>query len=117
MVIDWLGHACFKVTLKNGTIIVFDPYDDQIGYTPQDIKADIVTISHGHGDHSDLSHITGNYTVIREPGEHTFGELTIHGIKTWHDKKQGALRGENICFMLSVNGIRLCHMKWHYHGC
>jgi len=110
MVIDWLGHSCFKVTLKNGTRILLDPYDDHIGYTPQEVEADIVTVSHAHHDHSDLSHVTGNYTVVKEPGVHTFGDLTIEGIQTWHDKEQGAKRGENICYILSVNGMRLCHM-------
>lgn len=110
MLIDWLGHSCFKVTLKNGTRILLDPYDDHYGYTPQDVEADIVTISHNHNDHNDTSHVTGDYTVVREAGVHTFGELTIEGLKTWHDKEQGAKRGENICYMLSVRGIRVCHM-------
>lgn len=110
MVIDWLGHSCFKVTLKNGTRILLDPYDDRVGYAPQEVEADIVTISHSHHDHSDLSHVTGDYTVVKEPGVYTFGELTIEGIKTWHDTNQGADRGENICYMLSVNGMRLCHL-------
>lgn len=110
MVIEWLGHSCFKVTLKNGTIVLLDPYDDHVGYTPQEVEADIVTISHNHPDHSDLSHVTGDYTVVKEPGVHTFGELTIEGIKTWHDTNHGAERGDNICFMLSINGMRLCHL-------
>ena len=110
MIIDWLGHSCFKVTLKNGTRVLFDPYDDKTGYTPSNVEADIVVISHGHHDHSDLSHVTGNYTVVDKPGIHTFGELTIEGIKTWHDCEHGALRGENIVFLLSVNGLHLCHL-------
>ncbi len=110
MTIDWLGHSCFKVTLKNGTRILFDPYGDQIGYAPLDVEADIVVISHKHHDHSDLSHVKGDYTLVREAGVYTFGDLTIEGIKTCHDKEQGALRGENICFMITINGMRLCHM-------
>ncbi len=110
MVIDWLGHSCFKVTLKNGTRILLDPYDDRTGYTPHTVEADIVTISHNHGDHNDLSHVTGRYTVVNTPGVHDFGELTIEGFPTWHDKEQGAKRGGNICFMLSVKGMRVCHM-------
>lgn len=110
MIIDWLGHSCFKVTLKSGTKILLDPYDDRIGYTPQEVAADIVTISHAHHDHNDLSYVVGDYTLVDKPGDYTFGELTIEGIKTWHDNERGAKRGENICFVFNVRGMRLCHM-------
>lgn len=110
MLIEWLGHSCFKVTLKNGTRILLDSYDDRTGHTLQNVETDIVTISHAHHDHNNLSCVTGDYTVVDKPGVYTFGELTIEGIKTWHDNENGALRGENICFMLTVRGMRLCHM-------
>lgn len=110
MIIDWLGHSCFKVTLKNGTRILFDPYDDETGYQPTDVEADIVAISHAHHDHSDLSHVKGSYTALRNPGTYSFGDLQVEGINTYHDCEKGALRGENIVFVLSINGLRLCHM-------
>ena len=110
MVINWLGHSCFLVTLKDGTRVLFDPYDSSIGYTPQDTQADIVVISHSHFDHSDLSHVKGDYTVVDSEGVHEFGELTIEGIKTWHDHSNGADRGENLVFKLSIKGLALCHM-------
>ena len=110
MIIEWLGHSCFKITLKDGTRILHDPYDDSFGYTPQDVEVDIVVSSHDHFDHNDLSHVSGNYTLVNTAGVHTFGDLTITGIKTWHDHHHGANRGENIIFRLDVRGITLCHM-------
>ena len=110
MLIEWLGHSCFKVTLKDGTRILFDPYDDRIGHALQSVETDIVTISHAHSDHNNLSCVSGDYTVVDKPGVYTFGDLTIEGISTWHDKVQGAQRGQNICFVLTIHGIRLCHM-------
>ena len=110
MVIEWLGHSCFKITLKSGLRILLDPYNGDTGYAPQDVEADIVTISHAHYDHNDLSHVKGNYTVVNMPGVQTFGELTIEGFETWHDHSQGAHRGANIVFLFSVRGIRVCHM-------
>jgi L-ascorbate metabolism protein UlaG (beta-lactamase superfamily) len=41
MVIEWLGHSCFKVTLKSGTRILFDPYDEPTGYGKLDVETDI----------------------------------------------------------------------------
>lgn len=110
MIIDWLGHSCFKVTLKNGTRILFDPYDKATGYSTSQIEADIVIVSHAHHDHSELSYVSGDYTVVNKPGSYKFGDLTVEGFKTWHDCKQGSLRGENIVFLLTINGLRLCHM-------
>lgn len=110
MVIEWLGHSCFKITLKNGTRILLDPYSPDTGYSPQDVEADIVTISHAHYDHNDLSHVKGAYKTVNTPGVHTFGDLTIEGFETWHDHSRGAHRGKNIVYQFSIKGLRVCHM-------
>ena len=110
MVIEWLGHSCFKITLKSGLKILLDPYSAEVGYAPQDMEVDIVTVSHSHNDHNDLTHVKGNYTLVNTPGIHTFDELTIEGIETWHDHSQGLHRGKNIIFKFSVRGINVCHM-------
>jgi len=110
MKIDWLGHSCFKVTLKSGTVILFDPFDSTVGYAQQEVIADIVVISHAHFDHNDLSHIKGEYEVVDTAGVHEIGDVTLEGIKTWHDHTGGEERGENLAFLLNVNGLRLCHM-------
>ena len=52
MVIQWLGHSCFKLTESTGTTVVTDPYDSYIGYKMEPVTADVVTISHNHKDHS-----------------------------------------------------------------
>ena len=110
MVIEWLGHSCFKINTENGITILFDPYDYTVGYPQQDVKANIVIISHDHYDHSDLSHVHGDYSVINKPGSYEYDGLTIEGIKTWHDCEQGQERGENMVSLLSIDGINLCHM-------
>lgn len=110
MVIDWLGHSCFKVTLKDSKVILFDPFDSSVGYVQQDVEPDIVVISHDHFDHNDLSHVSGDYTVVKTEGVHTFGDVTIEGIKTMHDHSGGAHRGQNLVFVLSARGMKLCHM-------
>jgi len=110
MVIDWLGHSCFKVTLKSGVRVLFDPYDDTVGYTRPEVEVDIVAISHDHFDHNNLDHIKGDFKVIKTAGVHTFEDLTIEGIPTWHDHSKGAHRGPNLVYMLHTRGFALCHM-------
>jgi len=54
MKIRWLGHSCFLVTSKGGVRIITDPYavGGGINYSPIKETADIVVVSHVHGDHS-----------------------------------------------------------------
>ena len=42
------GHASFRLTAENGTILYIDPYAGS-GY---DVPADAVLVSHEHGDHN-----------------------------------------------------------------
>ncbi len=110
MVIEWLGHSCFKVTLNGGKRILFDPYDFESGYGQLDTEADIAVISHPHHDHADLSGVKGKYSLVNTPGVHTFDDLTIEGISTWHDRCEGKERGANLVFIMKSKTITLCHM-------
>jgi len=108
--IVWLGHSSFKVILNNGKVIVFDPYDDSYGYTPSEIRADLVLSSHEHRDHNCLKYITGDYTLINKPGDYTLGDIRIMGFESFHDKNGGKERGLNTVFKLSAEGINLVHL-------
>lgn len=57
MLIKWLGHASFLVK-THGKNIYIDPY---VGDYSE--KADVVLISHEHGDHCDLEKLS----MVREP--------------------------------------------------
>ena len=110
MKLTWMAHSCFNIILENGTKIVFDPFDNTIGYELPVLEADIALISHDHFDHNDVSRLSGDYTLIREAGEYTVGDVKIRGIKTYHDPEQGALRGENVVFIVEAEGIRIAHL-------
>lgn len=110
MKIKWLAHSCFNINLEDGTKLVFDPFDNTIGYECPVIPADIVMVSHDHFDHNDLTRVSGGYKLFREAGEYEVGNVKIRGIKTYHDKEKGALRGENIVYVIEAEGIRLVHL-------
>lgn len=111
MKIKWYGHACFLLTFDNGVRWLMDPYGDGIGYSPlNDIEADIVTCSHQHFDHNNAQAASGNPVVITETGEYTFGDVTIHGCFTWHDKALGAQRGQNIIYIAECAGVHVAHL-------
>lgn len=99
MKIEWLGHACFKL---DGSLVI-DPYKDGSvpGLAPLRVKANKVICSHGHADHS------GTECVEILPGKCDF---EIAEIPSWHDDKEGALRGPNTIFVITKTGEKLVHL-------
>ena len=52
MKLNWLGHACFMLESKDGSI-VFDPYAPNYvpGFELPELQADVCVCSHRHEDH------------------------------------------------------------------
>lgn len=109
MDITWLGHSCFRIKGKNGTVIT-DPYDPALGYQPGKLTADIVTVSHTHPGHSFVNGIGGQPKVIKGPGEYEIAGIFIYGTRTFHDAEKGKLRGKNTCYLIEIDEIRVCHL-------
>ncbi len=114
MKIKWLGHASFLITSGSGLKIVTDPYmagyKDLISYAPIKEAADIVTISHQHGDHNYPGDLLGNPQVIQGLGKHLVKGIEFVGIACFHDRVQGGERGPNTIFSFTIDGIRVCHL-------
>jgi L-ascorbate metabolism protein UlaG (beta-lactamase superfamily) len=65
MQIIWLNHAAFKIKTNSGVLFYLDPY--QIS---DDEKADVIIVSHTHGDHfskSDIKKIWKDDTILIGP--------------------------------------------------
>lgn len=110
MKIRWYGHACFKLDFANGPYVVTDPFDDHVGYPLCDASADIVTASHGHGDHNYVESIQGKPTVLNRAGMFTFDDLVVHAVKSHHDANGGAQRGDNLIFIFESDGLKIAHL-------
>lgn len=109
MKIRYLGHSCFMLTESTGTTIVTDPYG-AIGYKMPPVRADAVTISHSHYDHNNLHAVKGSPAVFNEEGTYEIGGVDITAIKSYHDDKNGARRGENLIFKFRMDGLEICHL-------
>lgn len=105
MYIKWFGHSFFQVTTDTGKSIAMDPFDYRVGYKVPNIKADIVTVSHNHFDHSKVNIINGCYKCITKEGEYDFGDVKIKGIKSSH----GFMRGKNLIYVIKTEGLTICH--------
>jgi len=113
MKIKWLGHASFLITSDTGTKIITDPYTPGImGLNYGEIieSADIVTVSHEHGDHNYAASIQGNPEVVKAAGTVAVKGITFNGIPTHHDDAGGSARGNNIIFCFEVDRIKICHL-------
>src|SRR5665648_772517 len=119
MKIKWLGHSCFLLTAASGTTLLTDPYDtaayrDTLLYRsldePPGISPDVVTISHGHADHGNVEALSGTPEIVRTPRPRQAAGFSIRGIECFHDVEHGALRGENIIFLVEADGLTVCHL-------
>lgn len=109
MKIDWLAHSCFTLRNQAGSVLLTDPYDESTGYEVPHVQADVVTSSHGHGDHAHFEVLKGDYILFNTPGKHQACGFTVTGIETKHDDEGGAKRGDNLVFVIESEHIRLCH--------
>ena len=109
MDIKYLGHSSFLIKAKEAKLVT-DPFDpNMVGLKYPKVEADIVTVSHHHKDHDQSNVVGGNPLIIDFPGEFEKNGLRVFGFQTFHDKKRGEERGENIVYKLEDGGISLLH--------
>ena len=109
MDITWLGHSCFRVRGRDATVVT-DPCDKSTGYNISRPTADIVTVSHDHPAHSNVSGVAGTPRVIRGPGEFEVAGVLIQGIQTFHDAAKGGELGKNTAYVLELDDVLICHL-------
>lgn len=109
MKLTWYGHACFLLESAQGVRVATDPYDDSVGYPMREIAADAVLMSHGHCDHSCRDMLAGNPLVLDECGQYEVKDVRITGYASFHDDRQGALRGKNVMNLIEMDGVRVLH--------
>lgn len=112
MRIKWLGHASFLLTSEDGTRVICDPYScgGGIDYGAIEESADVVTVSHKHGDHDNVAAVKGKPEVVDTPGSRKVKGIEFKGVPTYHDEARGKQRGENIVFCFTMDAIRICHL-------
>lgn len=98
------NFTAFKIETQDGITIITDPYmmDEQV-------HADIVTESHQHSDHTDISHILAPYTILNKPGQFELTGVKITGIagshyKPWYNNN---IDNNNIIYVFDFGNIRL----------
>lgn len=102
MKLTWIGHSCFKLE-DDGYTVIFDPYQDQAvpGLVEIRESADLILCSHDHSDHG------AKDKVLQLEGKEN--PYTVTEIPTFHDDRQGTLRGNNLIHLLDNGKYRIAH--------
>jgi L-ascorbate metabolism protein UlaG (beta-lactamase superfamily) len=108
--VQWFGQSCFLITSSDGKRVLTDPYSSGIGYTVPSLEADVVTVSHVHSDHNNVSMAKGSPEVVRNLGETTASGLSFLGVQSDHDANGGSQRGKNTIFVWKMDDMRLAHL-------
>ncbi len=103
MIIENLGHACFRIKGKDISVI-FDPY--AYNSVPRinlalGLEANYSFISHEHHDHNARELIN-----IKK----TDKKLEFCSVLLPHDKENGRLRGFSKATMINVDGVKIVHL-------
>ena len=97
------NQTCFRFETPDGRIIVTDPYNmDEI------VKPDIVTISHPHLDHGDISSLSKPYELLTKAGEFNIKGIKITGVAGSHNS--GRTLEKNVCnviYVFDIDGIKI----------
>lgn len=117
--IRWLGQSCFLVTTPDGVRVLMDPVSAAAGYENPAQQADVVTISHEHGDHNAVTLAQGAFSTLRAlaPGgrdwnrvEFEVGDARITSVASYHDNDHGEQRGLNGIFVIELPNFKLVHL-------
>jgi L-ascorbate metabolism protein UlaG (beta-lactamase superfamily) len=118
MHIRWYGQSAFL--LRGEHTVFIDPFGDMTGisqrglrfaYPPiEGVEAELLLVTHEHGDHNAVEVIGGSPEVIRSRAgtfDSPVGEVV--GVNSEHDDVAGTKRGPNTIFRFSLDGVRVAH--------
>jgi L-ascorbate metabolism protein UlaG (beta-lactamase superfamily) len=119
MRIRWYGQSAFLIDGGEGSVFI-DPFGAmealrkrglQFDYPAiEGVEAELVLVTHEHGDHNGVEVIGGSPHVLRSTAgtfESPFGEVI--GVASEHDDVAGTKRGPNTIFCFTYDGLRVCH--------
>ncbi len=104
------GHGSFRIVTEAGKVIYVDPYAGD-GY---DLPADLVLVTHEHGDHNQLQLVTllPGAKVIRSVDALVDGEyksFDLGWVKIWAVQAYNKNHPRNACvgYVLELDGVKI----------
>jgi L-ascorbate metabolism protein UlaG (beta-lactamase superfamily) len=120
MNVKWYGQSAFRLAGADLTVFI-DPFARMDGlaarglrfdYPPiEGVAADLVLVTHEHGDHNGVEAIGGDPAILRGRAgtlESPVGEVIA--VASEHDPAAGTRRGPNAIFRFELDGVRVAHL-------
>jgi L-ascorbate metabolism protein UlaG (beta-lactamase superfamily) len=120
MQVEWFGQSAFA--LREGeTTIAIDPFGEMPGLADRGMRfdyppiaglaADLLLVTHEHGDHNAVDRVGGDPVVVRSTAgrfQTPIGEVVA--VASEHDRVAGTARGPNTLFAFELGGVRVAHL-------
>jgi L-ascorbate metabolism protein UlaG (beta-lactamase superfamily) len=104
------GHGSFRLTADDGTVIYVDPYAGE-GY---DLPADIILVTHQHGDHNQVNKCAKkpNCRIISNEealagGKHNSFDLNGVAIQAVEASNKNHSPAQCVGYIITLDGIKL----------
>lgn len=110
MEIKWIGHSCFLIKNLLGKKVLIDPMQIYPYIQKYDLKADIITLSHSHNNEFINDCLINNIIIINDTTYFENEYFIIKAFNSYRDNFSGFRRGENIIYLLEIDGVKLCHL-------
>jgi L-ascorbate metabolism protein UlaG (beta-lactamase superfamily) len=110
MEIKWIGHTCFLIKNCLGKKILLDPMQIYPYIQKYDLKPDIITFSHFHNNEIINEYIDNNCKIINSVTTFNDKYFNIQGFNSFQDNDSGFKRGENIIYLIELDGFKICHL-------
>ncbi len=106
--VTWHGHSLFQ--LEGSATVATDPHNGvSLGLPVPVFRADIVTVSHGHGDHASGLSLFRDAKVFSEPAKAECMSVRLKGVPCHHDDARGSRLGSNVVWCIELDSVRFTH--------
>jgi L-ascorbate metabolism protein UlaG (beta-lactamase superfamily) len=120
MRLRWFGQSAFL--LEGSKRVLVDPFGEMTERLAArgmsfrhpavtGVAADLVLVTHEHGDHNGIDGVEGSPLVLRSTAgtlDSPVGEVVA--IASEHDDRAGVRRGPNTIFRFALDGLTVCHL-------
>lgn len=120
----WFGQSFFQLETAGGKKVAFDPHGiSELGRN--EVKADVICISHLHNDHNMVEVISDHASArvfhgLKEGAkgrtqefvkvDEKVGAIRVRTVGSYHDAVNGMTRGKNAIFIVEADGLKFCHL-------
>lgn len=119
MRIRWFGQSAYLLSGEQRVFV--DPFGDMSAAASrglefrypaiEGVEADLLLVTHEHGDHNGVEAIGGEPVVLRSRAgtfDSPVGEVVA--VASEHDDRAGTARGGNTIVVFTLDGLRVCHL-------